>query len=657
MAIRDVDDRSRLDHATALVRDEILPALSADYDVELLSFGDAVDTADLGRLEADADHTDLGGALDDLSNRLGRDRVAGIVIVSDGGETGRSAAVAAASRSTAPVFATGVGRTGATRDREVIGVTAGEPTATGSTIDVSATIATHGFGTEPIDVRLLEDGRLLDVRRVEPASDGAPVLEVFRVSPDSHVGTVYTVEIPVDALELVDGNNRRSIVVRPPDRPRRVLMVEGAPGYEHSFLKRTWFADPGLALDAVVRKGQNDRGEHTFYVQGESNPGATLATGYPETRDALFQYDAVVLANIEAEFFTSEQLQLTAEFVGNRGGGVLVLGPDSLRRRGYLGSPFEPVLPATLVERLGLADGGDVGSAAHRINVTDEGAAHPMMQLGRTPAETRARWTDVPALAGTVRIGPVRPGASVLAVASTPSGDGGQRPLVVVQRFGAGRSMIFAGRASWRWQMLRPAADRVYETYWGQVGRWLAGGAADPVAVQVRGAAMPGRRVGIDVYARDREFRPIRGADVVITLTDAAGVRTDVVAVLDDAGRGRYAASLTPSRAGVYRVDAAVSDDGQTVGTAREWLLVGGSDPELTDPWLDVDLLGRVANAGGGAYVAPADVATLPRLVRAAAGDATHIVTRELWHSVWLYMLVVGFLSAEWMLRRMWGMR
>ncbi len=88
--------------------------------------------------------------------------------------------------------------------------------------------------------------------------------------------TVYTVEIPEAAGEVAAENNSRSVLVPPQTGKRRLLIVEGAPGYEHTFLKRALSDDPGLDVDAVVRKGQNDDGRDTFYVQADSvaNGGA-----------------------------------------------------------------------------------------------------------------------------------------------------------------------------------------------------------------------------------------------------------------------------------------------------------------------------------------------------------------------------------------------
>ena len=67
-----------------------------------------------------------------------------------------------------------------------------------------------------------------------------------------------------------------------------MLILEGAPGYEHTFLKRALGQDPGLDVDAVVRKGQNDDGRDTFYVQADPSRMAGLSSGYPSKGSELF---------------------------------------------------------------------------------------------------------------------------------------------------------------------------------------------------------------------------------------------------------------------------------------------------------------------------------------------------------------------------------
>ena len=143
-------------------------------------------------------------------------------------------------------------------------------------------------------------------------------------------------------------------------------MVEGAPGFEHTFLKRALAADRGLDVDSVVRKGLNDDGQPTFFVQAAESRAAALSSGYPTTPEALFQYDAIVFGNVEAEFFTRDQLALTARFVAERGGGLLVLGTRSFERQGLTGTPLAEALPVDLTDRRAATASVPAGGGAYR---------------------------------------------------------------------------------------------------------------------------------------------------------------------------------------------------------------------------------------------------------------------------------------------------
>ena len=655
MAIADAGGAPRIGRAQSIVRDTLQPALAETvFAIETIDFDDS----------------NLAGALDGVTEKFDGEDVAGVVLLTDGVDTGADDAVEAAARVGAPLHVVGIGATVPGVDLEVAGLTAGEALAPGSLIDLTATVVAHGGeevraarAAEPLadapraELRLLEDGRLLEVRPLAASGDGTAAVERFRVPADPDRPIVYTVEVTGNVEDEVPGNNRRSVLVPPAARERRILMIEGAPGYEHSFLKRTWQADPGLTVDAVVRKGQNDRGEQTFYVQGDAARAGGLAGGYPGTRADLFQYDAVVLANIEAEFFRPEQLDLTAAFVAEHGGGLLLLGPSTLRRGGYVGSAIEPVLPAALVERLGLSSVDDLGGTnGVRMTPTREGLAHPMLRLAGTSSPTLALWDAVPPLGGSIRLGPVRPGAAVLAVASPARGERTERPLIVVQRYGAGRSMIFAARGAWRWRMLLPSEDRTYETWWGQAARWLTADARGRLQVTPRAGGSPAR-IEVQIDVRDEQFRPVRDAEVAVVITDPTGQAQEAPASPAQEP-GRYVVSVAGGAvAGVYGVEATVTH-GETPGVRhRAWVLAGGADPELADPWLTASRLERMAQAGGGTYYDASAVTELPAGLQEAAPPPVRRITRAIWHHPFMFLLLVALLGAEWTLRRAWGMR
>ena len=650
------DGPSRLERAQAMVKD-LQAQLGKEYRLEILTFGETLAvTTDIDRVAATARRSDLSGAIADLAERHRNDRLAGVVVLSDGGDTapmesGEGGAI------DAPIFTVGIGNASAPRDREVVNLTAGEPLLPGASIDVSVSATSTGFGTEPVELRVSANGRPVEVRRLTPSTDGAPVHAVFTVSPQPDVPTVYTVQIPQATGEVAIENNSRSVLVPPQTGKRRLLVVEGAPGYEHTFLKRALSDDPGLEIDAVVRKGQNDDGRDTFYVQADPSRMAALSSGYPFKRSELFAYDGVIFGNIEADFFTKEQLELTNDFIAQRGGGLLVLGARSFDRQGLAGTALEQALPIDLTDRgstITLASAQAPTIEPNTPALTVDGASHPATRLAVTPEENRQKWGSLPALASVAHVGGSRPGAQILAVALTAGGT--PQPLIAAQRYGQGRSVAFAGEASWRWRMLRPATDTSYETIWRQLARWVTAGAQGPVTIGAMSPAVPGITDRISVVVRDEDFTPVANAEVAIELTAPNGEKRQMPAALSTPQDGRYSVAARFDQQGVYKIDAIATRGGTPIGHASRPVLVGGVDLEMTQPRLNESVLRRLAAESSGRYVRADQVGQLPSLLRESRAEAGTPEMRDLWHNGWSLLAIVGLLAAEWVARRRVGL-
>ena len=79
------DGVTRLARAQAIVRDQLVPALSGSFSVDVLEAGERVQRADIGALSATARTTDLPAALAATRDRYRNRDLAGIVLISDGG--------------------------------------------------------------------------------------------------------------------------------------------------------------------------------------------------------------------------------------------------------------------------------------------------------------------------------------------------------------------------------------------------------------------------------------------------------------------------------------------------------------------------------------------------------------------------------------------
>ncbi|MBL8140943.1 MAG: hypothetical protein JNM38_07545 [Acidobacteria bacterium] len=651
MAIADGGDgESRFTEARRRAVDDLVPLLRRTLAVEAFGFGQRVQPLEAVTQPADA-ASSLSSALDAVRTRTAGRALAGIVVVSDGAFTDSREDAARAAQAGRPIVTVPVGSPAPRRDREILDAAIGDAVVGGSTIDVTADVIGRG-SVAPFDVRLLRDGVVAEVQRAVPAVDGVPVTLTFRVVPDTNRPVVLTLDVPEEPDDLVPGNARRVVVVPPSTRARQVLIVEGAPGFDHSFLKRTLELDPGVRADAVVRKGANQGGTDAYYVQASPDRAPALVTGFPTSMTTLGQYEAVVLANVALDTMPAAQVDLLTRFVSERGGGLVVLGAETLAPRGS-GGAIDPLLPVSI--------GNVPARPAMRAStpltplITPEGQAHPLMRLAGDPGASLRTWGEMPPLAAVAPLGTPHAGATVLAETTVQGGV--VRPLVAVQRFGRGRTLVFGGEASWRWKMQRPAGDTAYDTFWRQAFRWVSADALPRIDLHVGRDARGTQVVQADV--RDSEFRLTSAAAPTVSVTDANGDTREVAMRTDPQRAGRFVGTLAGSAVGPARLVARVSPAGVAGAdvTNDAWLSIEPDDPrELRAPWRDDRTLRSLAARSNGRFVdgdLPGDLADVFRLDAAVAPK----IEDDVWHRGGVLAALIALLAAEWFLRRRWGLR
>jgi hypothetical protein len=230
------------------------------------------------------------------------------------------------------------------------------------------------------------------------------------------------------------------------------------------------------------------------------------------------------------------------------------------------------------------------------------------------------------------------------------------RPVIVTQRYGQGRSMVFAGEASWRWRMLMPSTDKTFELAWRQMTRWIASGAGDAVEIPPTSVALPGTTETISVLVRNEEFRALGDAEVTLRVKEPGGQERSVSAALSDPQSGRYAAGVRFEQPGVYEIAADVKRGSQSLARLSRPILVGGADLEMTEPRLNEAVLRRISETSGGKYVSAAQAAEVPSLIREADTESPPMEMRDVWDNAWTLAMIIALLGAEWVLRRRVGL-
>src|SRR5690606_36040112 len=138
-------------------------------------------------------------------------------------------------------------------------------------------------------------------------------------------------------------NNERFRPIEVPSERRHVLYLEGEPRWDYKFIRRALHDHDALRLPSLIKTTPNKD-----YRQGLES-GDELAEGPPSDAETLFAYDALIIGSFEAQAFTADQHDLIRDFVGKRGGSLLMLGGRrGLADGGWGNTSVADVLPVEL---------------------------------------------------------------------------------------------------------------------------------------------------------------------------------------------------------------------------------------------------------------------------------------------------------------------
>ena len=346
MLIDDLREGSRAAKANALFHPQqgtLAKTLNERFDVQFFTYGERLTS--LTSTPSFASNTSqLGSALNELTHHASAPKLASVIIVGDGKcrhtEHGSLRPCLIIKVSQFRFTHVMVGREVFAKDIEIAHVSLPRHVLRGTNVVADVTIAHTGFGDQTVDVVVEEDDAIINQVSAQLTGDTGRTNVAIALRLDSPGPRQFKFRIPVSAEERLPHNNQMSRAIDVRSEPLRVLHLEGEPRFEVKFLRRALRADPGLELVSLVRTAENK-----YYRLGIRNKDE-LANGFPTSESSLYQYDIVVLGNVDSSLLTKPQLALLKRFVAKRGGGLVVLGGRvAYSAGGYTGSSLADILP------------------------------------------------------------------------------------------------------------------------------------------------------------------------------------------------------------------------------------------------------------------------------------------------------------------------
>ena len=555
----DVGDR---DPAAERTAEALRAAAEADPGLELIELSGG--TA--------PDGTRLTPLLRDGLGRIPRERLAGVVVASDG-QIHDAPDDADAFALDAPLHHVVTGRPDA-RDRRLIISEAPAYGLVGEEVTFTLRVEDEGAPAGTATVALSVDGGEPITARVQIGED----VEVRAALQNRGPNTVQ-IEVEPGEEELSLINNRAAVNVTGVRDRLRVLLVTGEPHNGARAWRNLLKSDPSVDLVhfTILRPLDKD----------DSVPPDELALiAFPTFE--LFQlrleeFDLVIFDRYRRRgILRPLYLDNIAQYV--RGGGALLVttgppyaGPESLARSSLAG-----VLPA--------APDGTIAEGAFRPRVSEAGLRHPVTA---PMAEVQSGW------------GPWyrRIGASAVSgetVLESPDGE----PLLTLARSGEGRAAILLSDQAWLWERGHEGGGP-HDELFRRVAHWLMG---EPELDEER----------LTAVVADGELSVIRS-----TLADAApplevewpSGRTETLS-MSEVSPGRFQAETPAEEQGLVRLR-----NGDLTAVAAS----GPLNPrEYADLRPDPDGLSALVEAGGGGVFAMPPGRAAPEVRRVSGGSRAH---------------------------------
>ena len=625
------------------------------YDLRWYQFNASLESLspnELSRLQPEGRGTRLLEALRDALERP--PKPAGILLLSDGIANGypiRKGSLGFA----VPVITVGAGDSEGYTDLRISDLRVPEFAFRGRELKVDFMVQAYGLRGKEVPVYFKQGRNLITTQTLninsDPFEQQVSLTHVPReIGPHS-----FVVDIPVQTGELIAQNNQKEFKMDVKRDKIRVLTLSGSPSWNYRFIRMALKQDPFIDLISFVFLRTP-----TDVVDVPENQLSLI----PFPTDEIFleelkNFDLILFDNFShRSYFNVLYLEKVREFVRDGGGLALIGGNQSFDSGGYGEGPLNDLIPVELNGKEGYQFGKRLG-----VRLTRAGKSHPITRILPGNRANENAWKKMPHLTS---FNPVVRGKGLVLLSVSSGGSREAWPLLAVGKFGKGRTLALMSDDLWRWNFIAVGNNESPQHHlklMRQAVRWLV---QEPTFGQVQiltvgDARTPGEKMELRLRVLKEDFTPASQASVRLQVVTPEGERVPIEGIVE-IKKGEYRAEFTPLREGSYRIEAEADLSGKHLGRDRKNFVTAFPYGEKEDGRPRPDLLRQIAEESRGEFIPISkwndQSIEMIRLNLEKSNPSEILETRQilLWNNLWVLSLVFLLLSAEWWVRRRWGL-
>ena len=434
--------------------------------------------------------------------------------------------------------------------------------------------------------------------------------------------------------------------VRINEQKIKILYIEHSPRWEYKFLQPALLRDRRVEADFILVNAAPE----------VSKGGKPFLPEFPKTKEKFFEsmYNLVILGDVDANYFSKEQLEWIREFVQKRGGLIVLSGRQNMPST-YENTPLAEVLPVEFAkQKFGLDS--EVRTQEYPATLSEAGLRTDWLAMGDTPEENAEVWQKK--LLGFhwhFPITKLRPGATSLIVNPRAKMGDQAMPLLVTQYYGKGQVIWLGSDETWRWRW--NYQDKYFVRFWGQLvyqaglPSLLGDGAKRATMAMDRSQTVLGTNSKIYVRLLEKDFTGRKDEKVTAQLEyiDAkpGEERNRLIELRRLPGpNGEYVASLYNDRAG--RIQLHVKNPDMNTFSFRVDL---PTKHELEESGLADKALRDAAELSGGRFYREENLRELNDSLQPKTTEFRRRQEILLWNPLAI-LLFLGLITTEWIVRK-----
>ena len=602
----------------------------------------------LRTLESSGQETKPGDAVKQVLSELKATPPSSIIVITDGIATGHTTtgtgnlneAVAELKKERTSLWAIGVGSQTAARDIRLAEVRVPEIAFLDDLIQFECLVNHVGFNGESTElvVEIRENQEVVASGSVTFTDNPEPQTVTLEWQPDITGEIEFVIRVTPLTDETDRDNNQliRKILIR--DQPLKVLLAEDRPRYEYRYLKHFLEREPSVDLDSVLLGGDLQQS-----LQDPS--GQRLAGRFPVRKDQIDNYDVIILGDLSPQDVGPGVVNLLKDAVETEGLSMILIGGPQKNPQSWKDSTMEPLFPVE-IEQAQFAPPLRWQSSGFQPRPTIAGLqTTPAFRWGDDLPGTPSYWDELSPWYRFQAYPNLKPGA-VAWLTTEPLGE--ERPglpLLVEQRFGAGKVLYHATDEMWRLRFL--TQDKYYGRFWLQTLRYLTRSSASDQL----GELTTDRRIyerGETVHVRLKSSLVLESNSPQVALTGPESFEKPLNA--SDLHPEIFTTELKSLPEGTYQISWKSVETNQSLTTDFRIEL---AQQELKNRNLNQKELEQVAEVSGGRYAAIDTANRIPDWIPPGQKILLEaLAPRPLWNRWELLVLLFGLLTAEWILRK-----